>query len=270
MRYTILSKGDSKSNALKHKMINHMKDFQMVEDPDNPEIVISVGGDGTLLQAFHQYSHMLSRCAFVGVHTGHLGFYADWVPHEVEKLIIEINNSEFQVIEYPLLEMIVRYNDNGYETRHLALNEATMKTENGSTLVVDVNIRGNQFERFRGDGLCISTPSGSTAYNKALGGALIHPSLEAMQIAEIASINNRVFRTVGSPLVLPKHHTCLITPVNHDTILTTIDHVSIKHKNVNAIQYRVANEKFDLLDLDHFLFGKGYTTRSSRVEMMSK
>lgn len=91
---------------------------------------------------------MLSRCAFVGIHTGHLGFYADWLPHEVEKLIIEINNSEFQVIEYPLLEIIVRYNDNGYETRHLALNEATMKTENGSTLVVDVNIRGNQFELF--------------------------------------------------------------------------------------------------------------------------
>src|SRR5699024_11606146 len=92
------------------------------------------------------------------------------------------------------------------------------------------------------DGLCVSTPSGSTAYNKALGGALIHPSLEAMQIVEIASINNRVFRTVGSPLVLPKHHTCLITPVNHDKILTPIDHVSIKHKNVNAIDVRVTNE----------------------------
>ena len=75
MRYTILTKGDSKSNALKHKMINHMKDFQMVEDSENPEIVISVGGDGTLLQAFHQYSHMLSKVAFVGIHTGHLGFY---------------------------------------------------------------------------------------------------------------------------------------------------------------------------------------------------
>ena len=54
-----------------------------------------------------------------------------------------------------------------------------------------------------------STPSGSTAYNKALGGAIIHPSIEAIQIAEMASINNRVFRTVGSPLVLPKHHTCV-------------------------------------------------------------
>ena len=104
MRYTILAKGDSKSNALKHKMINHMKDFQMVEDSENPEIVISVGGDGTLLQAFHQYSHMLSKGAFVGIHTGHLGFYADWLPHEVEKLIIEINTTKFQVIEYQILE----------------------------------------------------------------------------------------------------------------------------------------------------------------------
>ncbi len=52
MRYTILTKGDSKSNALKHKSMNYMKDFRMIEDSENPEIVISVGGDGTLLQAF--------------------------------------------------------------------------------------------------------------------------------------------------------------------------------------------------------------------------
>ena len=111
MRYTILSKGDSKSNTLKHKMMNQMNSFHMMEDTENPEIVISVGGDGTLLQAFHQYSHMLSNVAFVGVHTGHLGFYADWLPHEVEKLIDEIHHSEFQVIEYPLLEIIVKYNN---------------------------------------------------------------------------------------------------------------------------------------------------------------
>lgn len=84
--------------------------------------------------------------------------------------------------------------------------------------------------------MCINTIR-FNSYNKALGGALIHPSLEAMQITEIASINNRVFRTVGSPLVLPKHHTCLISPVNHDTIRMTIDHVSIKHKML--IQYSI-------------------------------
>ena len=174
MRYTILSKGDSKSNTLKHKMMNQMNSFHMIEDTENPEIVISVGGDGTLLQAFHQYSHMLSNVAFVGVHTGHLGFYADWLPHEVEKLIDEIHHSEFQ----------------------------------------------------------------------------------AIQIAEIASINNRLFRTVGSPLVLPKHHTCLITPVNHNTIRTTIDHVSLKHKNVSDIQFRVANEKVRFARFRPFPFWK--------------
>ena len=83
--------------------------------------------------------------------------------------------------------------------------------------MTDVEIKGELFETFRGDGLCLSTPSGSTAYNKALGGAIIHPSIRAIQLAEMASINDRVFRTVGSPLILPEHHTCLIKPINDVT-----------------------------------------------------
>src|SRR5699024_5556320 len=102
-------------------------------------------------------------------------FYADWVPDEVEKLIIEIAKTPFQIVEYPLLEVIIRFKSGGTENRFLALNEATIKTADGS-VVFDVEIKGEHFETFRGDGLCISTPSGSTAYNKALGGGIIHPS----------------------------------------------------------------------------------------------
>ena len=50
-------------------------------------------------------------------------------------------------------------------------------------------------DSFRGDGITVSTPTGSTAYNKSLGGAVLHPTIEALQIAEIASLNNRVYRT---------------------------------------------------------------------------
>ncbi|MET1176282.1 NAD(+) kinase, partial [Paenibacillus amylolyticus] len=85
-----------------------------------------------------------------------------------------------------------------------------------------VEIKGQLFETFRGDGLCLSTPSGSTAYNKALGGAIIHPSIRAIQLAEMASINNRVFRTVGSPLLLPSHHDCMIKPRNEVDFQVTI------------------------------------------------
>ena len=68
-------------------------------------------------------------------------------------------------------------------------------------------------------------------------------------------------------MVLPKHHTCLIMPVNHDTIRTTIDHVSIKHKNVNAIQFRVANEKVRFARFRPFPFGKECTIHLSQVMM---
>src|SRR5699024_12702512 len=138
----------------------------------------------------------------------------------------------FQVVEYPLLEVIIRPKKGGQENRFLALNEATIKTADGS-VVFDVEIKGEHFETFRGDGLCISTPSGSTAYNKAVGGGIIHPSLEAIQMTEIASINNRIFRTIGSPLILPKHHTCLLSPL-HDAdknFLIAVDHTTETYSN---------------------------------------
>lgn len=69
-------------------------------------------------------------------------------------------------------------------------------------MVGDVFIKDELFERFRGDGLSISTPTGSTAYNKSIGGAVLHPSINAFQLTEIASLNNRVFRTLGSPIVI--------------------------------------------------------------------
>lgn len=255
MKFAITSKGDEKSNALMHKIRSYLTDFKLTYDEQEPDIVISVGGDGTLLYAFHRYSTRLDKTAFVGVHTGHLGFYADWTPDEIEKLVIAIARTPYQIIEYPLLEAVIRYREGDKETRYLALNESTVKNVD-STLVMDVEIRGEQFERFRGDGLCVSTPSGSTAYNKALGGAILHPSIRALQLAEMASINNRVFRTVGSPLILPAHHTCVLKPVNRNDFLVTIDHLTILHKDVHSIQYRVASEKIRFARFRPFPFWK--------------
>jgi NAD+ kinase len=242
LKFVVTSKGDETSNTLAQKMRTYLLDFNLKYDETHPDIVISVGGDGTLLYAFHRYQHRLDKTAFVGVHTGHLGFYADWRPKEIEKLVIAIAKTPFQIVEYPLVEVIIRYLGGGKESRYLALNECTIKSVEGS-LVVDVEIKGQLFETFRGDGLCISTPSGSTAYNKALGGAILHPSLQAIQVAEMASINNRVFRTIGSPLVLPAHHTGMFKPVNDVDFQITIDHLTLLHKEVKSIQCRVAQEK---------------------------
>ena len=115
--------------------------------------------------------------------------------------------------------------------------------------------------------LCVSTPSGSTAYNKALGGAIIHPSISAIQLTEMASINNRVFRTVGSPLILPGHHTCMLKPVNQIDFHITIDHLTLLHKDVKSIQFRVADERIVLHVFVHFLFGKGYMIHLFQIQI---
>lgn len=255
MKFAITSKGDQVSNTLMHRMKTYLIDFGLIYDEDQPEVVISVGGDGTLLYAFHRYKSRLDRTAFIGVHTGHLGFYADWVPDEIEKLVIAIAKTPYHIIEYPLLEVIVRYIGGGKEVKYLALNECTVKSIEGS-LVMDLEIKGQLFETFRGDGLCVSTPSGSTAYNKALGGAILHPSIEAIQVAEMASINNRVFRTIGSPIILPRHHTCMLKQVNDVDFHITIDHLTLLHKNVKSIQFRVANEKVRFARFRPFPFWK--------------
>jgi len=255
MKFAVRSKGNAESNALMLKIRTYLQDFGLVYDEAQPDIVISVGGDGTLLYAFHRYSSRLDRTAFVGVHTGHLGFYADWVPEEIEALVDAIAHKSYEPVEYPLLEVMIRYEHGGKETRYLALNESTVKCVEG-TFVMDIEIRERHFERFRGDGLCVATPSGSTAYNKALGGAIVHPSLQSIQLTEMASINNKVFRTIGSPLILPGHHTCVLKPVRQKDFLVTVDHLTLLHKDVKSIQYRVAKEKIRFARFKTFPFWK--------------
>ncbi|UCZ51946.1 NAD kinase [Bacillus shivajii] len=255
MKFTVKSRGDHDSNMITQKIKNYLQEFELTYNSEEPDVVISVGGDGTLLEAFHEYTDRLYDTAFVGVHTGHLGFYADWKPDEVEKLVIHIAKTPFKIVEYPVLEVVVRHHGEQKTERFLALNECSVKSTEGS-LVMDIEIKGDLFETFRGDGLCISTPSGSTAYNKALGGAILHPSLSTIQLAEMASINNRVYRTIGSPLVLPQHHTCLLKPLNDVDFQVTIDHKTLLQKEVKSIQCRVAEEKVRFARFRPFPFWK--------------
>ena len=84
----------------------------------------------------------------------------------------------------------------------------------------------------------------------------LHPSLPAMQLTEMASINNRVFRTVGSPLVLPAHHKCVLKPVNGPDFMVTVDHLQLLHKDVKSIEYKVSEEKVRFARFRPFPFWK--------------
>lgn len=131
---------------------------------------------------------------------------------------------------------------NAEPQKYLVLNEATFRLASG-TLAVDVYLQNELFECFRGDGLCVSTPTGSTAYNRSLGGAIIHPTIEVMQLTEMASINNRVFRTIGSPLILPKDQTIKLIPTGAKKCILTIDHHTELHEDVTRLDYELSGKK---------------------------
>ena len=155
-----------------------------VRDDEHPDVVITVGGDGTLLGAFHRYRNQLDSIRFVAIHTGHLGFYTDWRNYEVDQLIESLKQDKGERVSYPLLDVNVKFKS-GDVVRYAALNEATLRKVNG-TLLCEVYINGELFENFRGDGLCVATPTGSTGLSKSLGGAVVHPRAEVMQMTEMA------------------------------------------------------------------------------------
>jgi NAD+ kinase len=240
LKYALIDRGDSLSAELARQFHELAAGHGLVLDEKSPDIVLTIGGDGTMLQAFHRYSEQIRHVAFVGIHTGHLGFYADWKKNELEQLAELIATKTPRLVQYPLIQIEI-VSENSVETR-LALNEFTLKSAEG-TLVAAIHINDEMFEMFRGDGIVISTPSGSTGYNKSLGGAVIHPSFECIQIAEMASINNRVYRTLGSSIILPKHHHCDIVPDVQEELFVGIDHLIMRMRNAQKFTCRVSKEK---------------------------
>lgn len=239
MRFTIVKRSDNESTNVVKTIINRLQENAFIYDETTPELVISVGGDGTLLAAFHQYKHLLDHVRFVGVHTGSLGFYTDWRIDEVDEMISSIITNTYETIEFPLVEFEL-FGLCG-ERKQIVLNEFVL-TNAKKTLAIDIYIDDVYFESFRGTGLCISTPSGSTAYNKSLHGALIHPRVKAFQMSEIASINNRVYRTISSSIVLAHDQMLKLKIKDSKGVVLTYDHLEEKFLEIDYMTAKLSAE----------------------------
>ncbi len=257
-KIALLASRNPKSEAVSKELWTKLKEANFILTPKNPDIVISIGGDGMLLSAFHKYEKLTDRVRFVGIHTGHLGFYTDYRDFEVDKLIENLKLDTGARVSYPILNVKVKMTD-GRIVEARALNEATVKRLS-KTMVADIIINNVPFERFRGDGISVSTPTGSTAYNKSLGGAVLHPTIEALQIAEVASLNNRVYRTLGSSVVVPKKDKIVIEPKHSDRYSIAVDNKTFVYDSIESIEYQIDNSKI------HFVATPSHTSFWNRVK----
>lgn len=244
MKYAIVTKNDEYSQELAEFIKTKIK---IEYDELEPDVVISVGGDGTILKSLHTYETRSDDITIFGINTGHLGFITNFTIEEVDKVAEMINTGNFVKEKVGLLDYKCT---TALETiQGLALNEITVINP-PRTLIVDVLIDNEEFELFRGTGLCVSSPFGSTGYNKSLHGCVVDPALEGIQLTEIASINSKAYRTLSSPLILGRGKE--ITIRNNESLDTwvTVDNLSYRLSNFKTMQVKYSDHYVNLAQND--------------------
>lgn len=249
-RYALVCKQDAISNEVAIAIKKQLEGI-MEYDALHPNLVISVGGDGTMLQSVHQYLEY--DCCFIGVHTGTLGFFTDYKKEEVKQLIEDIKNNQYKIVERNLLDVCIKQTNQ--ETTLLALNEMRIDHD-FTTQVIDVYINDELLERFRGNGLCVSTPSGSTAYNKSLGGAVIYPGHPLMQLTEVAGIQHNAYRSLGSSLILDEHQRVTMIGRHFQKVFLAIDHLSYEFEDVKSIDVTISKKTIQFVEYKEMSFIK--------------
>ncbi|MFG6121440.1 MULTISPECIES: NAD kinase [Thalassobacillus] len=212
--------------------------FTILEDPQDANIIVSVGGDGTFLQAVRK-TGFRQDCLYVGVRReDEAGLYCDFNIDDFDKMVDSMVNADLEVRRFPVIETTVNN-----ESTMLCLNECSVRSTLIKTIVIDVFIDGRQFETFRGDGLVVSTPTGSTGYNKSTKGAVIDPKLPCFQVSELASLNNNRYRTLGSPFVLGNERTLKlkVQQDGNDYPIIGMDNEAYSIRNIKELSIQLSD-----------------------------
>ncbi len=217
------------------------KKLEIAEVICDPDYVISFGGDGTFLDAVNKYG---MDPIYIPINMGTLGFYSSWGKNGMDRMIKDIEDNE--IVYAPTLKISVHEEDSVREYR--CLNEMTLINP-VNTQILDVFINGYEIEKFRGTGICVSTPTGSTAYNKSLGGAIFSPTKRLFQLTHIAAINNVHYRSISNSIVLDDTEVLEFKTDQYNYMYTTmmVDRKSYKLTNVNTVKVKMAKETVKIL-----------------------
>lgn len=166
------------------EMIEQFSDFNRMSG--KPDLVLSVGGDGTFLETVVKVKDL--GIPIAGVNTGRMGFLANIPVEEIGKSIDMLCNGEYEIIERSLLE-ISQPAGLFEENSSAALNEITVQKADLSMITINVYVNDIYLNTYWADGLIISTATGSTAYNLSVGGPILSPEDESIIISPICPHN---------------------------------------------------------------------------------
>jgi len=200
------------------------------------DFLVSVGGDGTLLSVVRKSFNY--EKPVLGINLGTLGFLTDINMDELEKFLSDFKSGVYRIDNRMMVEGALNLNS------FVAFNDIVISRKSISSMIsIDAKIDGKPFNSYYGDGVIVSTPSGSTAYNLSVGGPLVYPLTEAFIITPVAphSLTQR-------PLVMPADFEIEFTISDNQGAVVIVDGQDIYEVEQNeSIKIRIASKKAKMI-----------------------
>jgi len=229
------------------------------ESPGSADIIMVLGGDGTILRAARQYG--MDGVPLLGINMGTLGFLSNLKDSELEQYLQKLIKGDYIIDERMLLE--ARVYDEGNLTRTVyCLNEVVVRSRTPRMIIFEIIVSGQLMGRYRGDGVILATPTGSTAYSLSAGGPICDPALEAFVITPLAMHN-----VIKRPMVIHADNEIVINPVESDEAVISLDgQIKMDFKPGYKIQVVKADRKLKLVHLRPTPFFGTLEQRLRRIE----
>ena len=228
------------TNRLRFK--NEVATFNSHEDlKDKVDILFSIGGDGTLLNAVSYIRN--SNIPILGINTGRLGFISSVAPDQIEQAVNDVLNENYKTNRRTLLTL--NTSNNLFKNKNFALNEvAIVKKDTSSMIKVEAYVDDEFLNTYWADGLIVSTPTGSTGYSLSCGGPIIAPGTNNIIITPIAQHNLNV-----RPIVINHNSTIKLKVEDRDQLaLVSLDSCSRAFDSSVELTIKKANFKINLIE----------------------
>ena len=200
------------------------------------DFLVTLGGDGTLISVARR--GFKYQKAVMGINLGTLGFLTDIMPDEIESFLKKLKSNDYRIDK----RMMIKATINGKEI--VAFNDVVISRNVVSGMIkLDAKINNILFNKYYGDGLIVSTPTGSTAYNLSCNGPVVFPLTDAFIVTPISahSLTQR-------PLVLPVDFKITFENVDTEKSVVIIDGHDIYDLNPSdVITIEIASSKAQLI-----------------------
>jgi NAD+ kinase len=231
------------------KIYNNLINFN-IEQAKNTEMMVVLGGDGTILSTAQCISKF--NVPIFGINLGHLGFLTSAEVSELNEAFGKLSNKRFYIEDRTMLECSVNLN-NEVKT-YYALNEVVISKKTlARILEYSLYIDENFYTNIAADGIIISTPTGATAYALSAGGPFVYPAMNLIQITPICPLSIGI-RT----MILPSSSNIKVNLKNNsETAYLTLDgQTAIEVSSLNHINIKEASFKCKLIRIEGYDYFK--------------